>query len=69
MCVGEFRRYTAPMEGARVIIRMGKAYRTYTLPYEKPVCIVIELDEDQDFDECVSIIREALSGAGVKKWL
>jgi hypothetical protein len=57
------------MEGARVIIRMGKAYRTYTLPYEKPVCIVIELDEDQDFDECVSIIREALSGAGVKKWL
>lgn len=69
MCVGEFKRYTAPMRDATVIIRMGKAYRTYTLPYEKPVRIVIELDEDQDFDECVAIIREALSGAGVKKWL
>ncbi|MFA7115513.1 MAG: hypothetical protein WC214_08670 [Candidatus Omnitrophota bacterium] len=69
MCIGEFKRYTAPMKDARVIIRMGKAYRTYTLPYEKPVCIVIELDEGYDFDECVEIIREALSGAGVKKWL
>ena len=70
MCsVEHIRRHTAPQKDAVVTVRMGHAYRTYTLPHDTPVRIVINLDEDQDFDECIRIIRDALTGAGVRKWL
>lgn len=65
MCsVEHIRRHTPGSKGAVVTIHMGRARRTYTLPHDTPVRIVINLDEDQDFDECVRIIKDALSGAG-----
>lgn len=70
MCsVEHIRRHTPRSKGAVVTIHMGHARRTYTLPHDTPVRIVINLDEDQDFDECIRIIRDALAGAGVRKWL
>ena len=69
MCsVEHIRRHASPSKDAVVTMCMGHARRTYTLPHDTPVRIVIDLDEDQDFDECVRIIKDALSGAGVRKW-
>lgn len=65
MCHAEQFRY-CPRPQATVRLQMNQYVRTYTIPHTDNIEIEVHLDPNAGFEESLKVIRDALTGAGVR---